>query len=162
MDYSEPPQKLQQPTMLGQIPLPFYNQMILGFTISDDEDVDFVVITLQDQSKALAAKFPFLAGKVVLEGKNNESSGTYKVVADPDREIVQLKDSKGQFPPYADILKANAVGPIMNGYALTAYRGLPPSHEPTASGLPIWILQVKVQTGSRRNAAVLVMHASIA
>lgn len=73
--------------------------VFLGFAVSDDEDISSVVNAPQDQTKVRAAIFPFLTSKDTHKEQNKDKSGTYRVVADPDRETVQLKDCKDQFPP---------------------------------------------------------------
>lgn len=83
---------LQQPSTLRRTSLIFYTQVVLGFAVSKDEDIDPFIKALQGRTKALAAQSLPRTGNVVLQGTNKYSSGTCSVVADPDFEIVQLKD----------------------------------------------------------------------
>lgn len=97
--------QIQQPSLLGQIPLNFYTQVLLGFAL-ESRDVETAVQNLTVGARTLIESFPFLAGQVILEGKSSTSSGVYRTVAREGVHVLSVKDCTSLCPSFADILRA--------------------------------------------------------
>lgn len=137
--------QMQQPSLLGQIPLNFYTQVLLGFPL-ESHGIEAAVRSLNHGVQVLTKTFPFLAGQVSLEGKDSTSSGVYRVVPQQHLDILRVKDCAALCPSYEDIFHARAPGSMLNGDILTPMKGLPESHDPK-TGLPVFILQLNIVNG---------------
>ena len=137
--------QIQQPSLLGQVPLNFYTQVLLGFSL-DPQNIEAAVKNLTDGIRTLIESFPFLAGRVVLEGNNSTSSGVYRVVAREDVDILKIKDCTSYCVSFADILSAKAPASMLDGNLLAPMKGIPEAHNP-ASSLPVFLLQLNIVKG---------------
>jgi trichothecene 3-O-acetyltransferase len=137
--------QIQQPSVLGQIPLNFYTQVLLGFPL-ESQEIEAAVQSLNHGVQVLIRTFPFLAGQVILEGKDSTSSGIYRVVPQQHLDILRVKDCTALCPSYNEIVHAKAPGSMLNGDILTPMKGLPESHDPK-NGLPVFILQLNIVNG---------------
>lgn len=137
--------QIQQPSLLGQLPLNFYTQVLLGFSL-ESQNIEAAVQNLTDGIRALIKGFPFLAGQVILEGKNTTSSGVYRVVAREDVDILNIKDCTSTCSSFADILSARVPALMLNGNLLAPMKGLPETNDITI-GLPVFLLQLNIVKG---------------
>ena len=137
--------QLQQPSLLGQLPLNFYTQVLLGFPL-ESQNIEAAVQNLTSGVRTLIKSFPFLAGQVVLEGKDSTRSGVYRVVARDGVEILNVKDCTSLCPSFADILSARAPASMLNGNLLAPMKGIPEAHD-NATGLPVFLLQLNIVEG---------------
>ena len=90
--------------------------------------------------------FPFLAGQVILEGKDATSSGVYRVVAREDVDILNVKDCTSSCSSFADIVAARAPASLLDGNLLAPMKGIPEAHD-AATGLPVFLLQLNIVKG---------------
>ena len=137
--------QFQQPSPLGQLPLNFYTQVLLGFSL-ESQNLEAAVQNLTDEIQTLIKSIPFLAGQVTLEGKNSTSSGVYRIVARENVDILSIKNCISSCSSFADILSARAPASMLNGNLLAPMKGLPETHDP-ANGLPVWLLQLNIVKG---------------
>lgn len=150
--------QIQQTSLLGQLPLNFYTQVLLGFPL-ESQNIEAAVQNLTDGIQTLIKSFPFLAGQVILGGKDSTSSGVYRVVARDDGDILKIKDCTSACSSFADILSARAPASMLNGNLLAPMKGIPEAHDNT-TGLPVFLLQLNIVKG----AAILCsscMHQSL-
>jgi hypothetical protein len=134
-----------QPSLLGQIPLNFYTQVLFGFPLAT-KDIEAAVHNLNSSLQVLVNNFPFLAGQVILEGKDSTSSGIYRVVLQEDAQILSVKESTALCPSFAEIAAAQAPTPMLDGNLLAPMKGIPGAHD-RLTPLPVFLLQLNVVNG---------------
>jgi trichothecene 3-O-acetyltransferase len=139
----------QQPTIIGQLPLSTYTVILLGFRV-EAHDRDVAIETLHRASSKLTTTFPFLAGQVVLEGKDDStSSGTYRATPyEPhSRSFVHVKDCSDLCPSLDDLLAAKAPVSMLDGKILSPKKGFFYMYDPAKEVLPVFHIQASFIKG---------------
>jgi trichothecene 3-O-acetyltransferase len=139
----------QQPTIFGQLPLSTYTVILLGFRV-EVHDRDVVIETLHRASSKLRTAFPFLAGQVILEGKDDStSSGTYRTIPyEPhSRSFVHVKDCSDLCPSLDDLLAAKAPISMLDGKILCPKKGFFHMYDPAKEVLPVFHIQASFIKG---------------
>ena len=125
--------------VIGQFPsLKTYNHGVFCFPVSDETSQESVVKALEAAAAKVTSKIPWLADRVVNEGKGPGNSGTFKLApwpsSAPPNNIVRAKDCSDVCPQYADIIKAQGPVSMFDGKILCPFPGFPLSYDESEMG----------------------------
>ncbi|KFY98591.1 hypothetical protein V498_01381 [Pseudogymnoascus sp. VKM F-4517 (FW-2822)] len=134
---------------LGQI-TPAYTLVTLGFPIESESQQTAAVYSLEKAAGEIIQAYPWLAGQVVIEGFEDGSSGTYKVVGYEPHEttsrFVHVKDCTGDCPAYTELVQAGAPSSMLDGSILSPAYGFVNSY-PRHVAKPVCIMQANIVKG---------------
>jgi hypothetical protein len=139
---------LQQPTVIGQLPISTYTVMLLGFRTNDGRDE--VIMNLHRAASKVISTFPVLGGQVVLDGKDSATTtGTYRTIPyEPhSKSFVHLKDCSDICPSLDELLAAKAPTTMLDGEILSPKRGFFHMYDPDKEVMPVFNLQANFIKG---------------
>lgn len=141
---------MRQPGGFGQMCWDTYTVGVLGFRIAPTQSPATITKALDQAAIKLLDAYPFLAGKVINEGRSSTSSGTYKIVPYPPhsngKSPVQSQDLSHKFPSYDELIKADAPFSMLDGDVLCPVRGIGHVYDQTVDS-PVFILQANFIRG---------------
>ncbi|KAF9895180.1 hypothetical protein FE257_000082 [Aspergillus nanangensis] len=139
--------------VLGQLPLlKTYTHILLCFPLEDDARQP-VLDALQVAARNVTQALPFLAGKVVNEGKGPDSSGIFKVARhteweSPDYKFVRVEDLSTVCASYKEIRNARGPTSMLPGHLLGARKNFPEQyHETEDDPAPVMDIQANIIRG---------------
>ena len=138
---------------IGQLArLKTYTHLLLGFPISNETDRDSIVKALEDAALALTATFPWLAAKVMHEGRTAENSGVFRLKPCPDfappNSVVIIQDRSDVCLPYDQIRAAKGPVSMLDGKLLGPVIAFPETYEETkANPARVLVIQANFISG---------------
>src|SRR5271156_56535 len=141
---------MQQPSIFGQLLLDTYTVILLGFRIPDTVSRDAVVANLDQSALKLTSIFPFLAGQVVVEGKDAMSTGNYRTVPyEPHtgKSVVRVKDCVELCPSFDELAAAKAPISLLDGDILSPKKGFMHQYDMATTENPVLIIQANFIKG---------------
>ncbi|KAF7591021.1 hypothetical protein BBP40_002039 [Aspergillus hancockii] len=122
--------------VIGQLPiLKSYSHILICFSVSDDKR-ETAVRDIELAVRQVMKTLPFLAGKVINEGSDERSSGTFKVARcerweSPNHTFVRVEDRSTACVPYDELCAAHGPSTMLPGNLLSLRKGFPESYEET-------------------------------
>ncbi|KAL5358618.1 hypothetical protein BJX96DRAFT_183084 [Aspergillus floccosus] len=139
--------------VIGQLPmLKSYTHILLCFPLAERHRNE-VVESLESAVRQVVKTFPFLAGKVVNQGKGPNSSGTFKVAPcetweSPDHRFVRVVDRSFMLASYDEIRTAQAPASMLPGSQLGLRVAFPAQyHETESDPAPVMDIQFNLIRG---------------
>lgn len=139
--------------ILGQFPqLKTYNHGVSLFPMREDLTQDIIVQALEDATKKIMEKIPWLSGQVVEEPGKNGTSGVLKMVPwpkdAPPNKLLKVRDCSDLLPSYSQILAADAPFSMLDGDLICPFPGFPLPYDTAVIGpAPATMLQVSFVSG---------------
>ncbi|KAI4224140.1 MAG: hypothetical protein L6R36_004896 [Xanthoria steineri] len=139
--------------VIGQFPsLKTYNHGIFCFPLPDGMPQADVILALEDATKRVITKIPWLAEQVVNEGKGPGESGTFKTAPWPPDMLssprVRLNSCSKDCPSYTDIIEAQGPVSMLDGSILCPFPGFPLTYEESKIGpAPVVAIQANFIQG---------------
>lgn len=133
--------------VIGQLPmLKSYTHILLCFPLAESQ-LNEAIESLESAVRQVIKTFPFLAGKVVNEGKEPNSSGTFRVAPcetweSPDHQFVRVVDRSFMLASYDEIRGAHAPASMLPGSQL-GYRVAFPAHYHETEDDPAPVLDIQ-------------------
>ncbi len=140
---------MRQPGIFGQMCWDTYTVGVLGFRTAADQTPNTITQGLDQAAIKLLAAYPFLAGQVVVEGRSDTNSGTYKIVPYPPhsgKSPVRRKDCTQLCASYDEIIRADAPFSMLDGEVLCPVKGLGYTYD-QAEETPVFIVQANFVQG---------------
>lgn len=132
---------------IGQLAgLKTYTPLLLCFPILDRTSKNTIIQALDTAARKLTSAFPWLAAKVVHEGRAPGNSGVFKLAPCSEfsspNSIVIVKDHYHDCPQYEDIKKARGPISLLNGKVLGPVIAFPETYEESESN-PARVLAIQ-------------------
>ena len=138
--------------ILGQQPLlNIYTQICFCYTLTgDDSSYPAIISTLTSGLERLSASFPWIAGKVVIEGQEDGNTGIFKIKSFEKIPRLVVKDLRNDHsvPTMDELRRAKFPMSMLDESIIAPRRTLPGSpEESTLDSKPVFLLQATFITG---------------
>jgi hypothetical protein len=138
--------------VLGQLPrLKTYTHVLLLFPLPQNRQPADIIASLESAITEIVHAFPWIAYRVVHEGSDNKSSGTFRLAPghfDAPEDILHVKDCTVILPAYGKLLESRGTVSLLDGSILATLPAFPQIYSDTElNPAPVFSLQVNIIYG---------------
>ncbi|KAJ5764564.1 hypothetical protein N7533_003245 [Penicillium manginii] len=139
--------------VLGQLPrLKTYSHLLLVFPLLGDRCPDPLIDSIESAAQEVRNAFPWLACRVLHEGRGPGNSGVFKLATCPEfafpNPVVRRKDCTDNFPTYQEIIDAHGPVAMLDGNILAPLPAFPHIYDDSKlNPAPVLAIQVTVIKG---------------